>query len=306
MSFPEWGHSYNALHVPLTSDWQCALVPAGDVQDVDRGWKLSYEGRQKARKAREEQIEQDRQDFDRFFRVSIDQRTARACSDFSAYAAFIREHLRISGVFAPLDGESVTRILREAVRNGSLIPAIDRAWRGSRRVSRPYAPQSWSKRAPDPKPTVYAPRDGQLIPLDADGRMIDRAPYVPVAARVAATVGKAASSNGGADWLGAVETAAGAALDGDDDGDTSTPPGDAQPFEYTPDPVSGGVEELAASTNNPNYAAKMLGYDRDTFGDMIHVMKPANGLGPADNVIWHDNGDVYRNGKLIDNMGNYE
>lgn len=50
MSFPEWGHSYNALHVPLTSD-----------------------------------------------------------------------------------GESVTRIPRDAVRNGSLIPAIDRAWGGRQR-----------------------------------------------------------------------------------------------------------------------------------------------------------------------------
>jgi hypothetical protein len=60
--------------------------------------------------------------------------------------------------------------------------------------------------------------------------------------------------------------------------DVSTLLGDAQPFEYTPDAVSGDVEELAASTNNPNYAAKMLGYDRDTFGDMIHAMKFENKL----------------------------
>lgn len=70
MSFPEWGHSYNALWVPLTSDWQCSLVPARDMHDVDRGWKLSYEERQKARKECEEQIEQDQRDFDRLFRVS--------------------------------------------------------------------------------------------------------------------------------------------------------------------------------------------------------------------------------------------
>ncbi|SAK98904.1 hypothetical protein AWB75_07211 [Caballeronia catudaia] len=82
MSFPEWGHSYNALYVPLTSDWQCSLVPIRDMQDVDRGWKLSYEERQKARTEREEQIEQDRQDFDRLFRVSINRHAARACSDF--------------------------------------------------------------------------------------------------------------------------------------------------------------------------------------------------------------------------------
>jgi hypothetical protein len=269
MSFPEWGRSYNALHVPLTSDWQCSLVPAREVQDVDRGWTLSYEGRQKARKKREEQIEQDRQDFDRLFRVSINRRDARGCSDFSAYAAFISEHLRISGLAAPDDGESVRRILCDAVRDGSLIPAINRAWRGSRRVTRPYAPQSWPKRAPDPKPTVYALRDGQFIPLDADGRMIDRTPYVPVAARVAASASNTISSNGGADWLGVVETAVGALIGGSadsgnddsegDDGDTadddllsadsggdSTPLGDAQPFEYSDDSAGGDITTLAA------------------------------------------------------------
>jgi hypothetical protein len=44
--------------------------------------------------------------------------------------------------------------------------------------------------------------------------------------------------------------------------DNATPFGNAQPFEYTPDAVSGDIEELAASTNNPNYAANMLGYQR--------------------------------------------
>jgi hypothetical protein len=38
---------------------------------------------------------------------------------------------------------------------------------------------------------------------------------------------------------------------------------------------------------------------------MIHAMKDANKLGGADNVIWHDNGDVYFNGKWLDNMRNY-
>lgn len=45
MSLPEWEYSYNALYVPLTSDWQCSLAPARDVDDVDRGWKLSYDDR---------------------------------------------------------------------------------------------------------------------------------------------------------------------------------------------------------------------------------------------------------------------
>jgi hypothetical protein len=168
MSFPEWGQSYNALYVPLTSDWQCSLVPARDVQHVDRTWDVSYDDRQKAIKARERLIEQDRRDFDRLFRVSINRQDARTSDDFRTYAAFIREHLSISGMGTPVDGEDVTRILREAVRDGWLVPAIHRAWRGSSRVSRPYAPQSWPKRTPDPKPTVYGVRDGQFVPLDAN------------------------------------------------------------------------------------------------------------------------------------------
>ncbi|MGF6905091.1 hypothetical protein [Paraburkholderia sp. GAS348] len=81
-----------------------------------------------------------------------------------------------------------------------------------------------------------------------------------------------------------------------------TPQGDTQPFKYIPDAVRGDVEELPASTNNPKFAAKMLGYDQNTFGDMLHNFKPDNGLGPADNVIWHDNGDVYFNGDFIANF----
>ncbi|WP_010097805.1 filamentous hemagglutinin N-terminal domain-containing protein [Burkholderia ubonensis] len=61
----------------------------------------------------------------------------------------------------------------------------------------------------------------------------------------------------------------------------------------------------ATSTKNPKFAAKMLGYDYNTFGDMLHVLKPANGLGPADNLIFHSNGDVEFSGKIIDNLHNY-
>ncbi|MGF6634291.1 hypothetical protein OKW38_002975 [Paraburkholderia sp. MM5496-R1] len=286
--------------MPLTSDWQCALVPAHDVQEVDRGWKLSYEERQKARKEREEQIEQDQRDFDRLFRVSTRRRDARGCSDFSTYAAFISEHLSISCLGAPVDGESVTRILRDAVRDGRLVPAINRAWRGSRRVARPYGPQSWPKRVPDTKPTVYGFLDGQLVPFGADGRLIERTPYA------------SPSSSSRFDWLGAVGAMAGAAIGGarfavnggNGAGAIANPTllGDAKPFAYVPEALSGDVVELAASTNNPNYAAKMLGYDRKTFGAILHRFKPGNGLGPADNVIWHDNGDVYFNG---DHIGNF-
>ncbi|HHL4081528.1 hypothetical protein [Burkholderia sola] len=83
------------------------------------------------------------------------------------------------------------------------------------------------------------------------------------------------------------------------------PLGDANVFDYADSPVSGDIQELAASTTNPNFAAKMLGYQRKIFGNMIHQMKDANDLGGADNVLWHDNGDVEFKGVVIDNMHNY-
>lgn len=81
--------------------------------------------------------------------------------------------------------------------------------------------------------------------------------------------------------------------------------GDAQPFEYVPDALSGDVVELVASTNNPNYAAKMPGFSRDTFGDMVHAMKYDLKLRGDDNVIWHDNGDVEFRKNIIGNMHDY-
>ncbi|CAM2165565.1 conserved hypothetical protein [Burkholderia cepacia] len=84
-----------------------------------------------------------------------------------------------------------------------------------------------------------------------------------------------------------------------------SPLGDADVFDYAESPLSGDIQELAASTTNPNFAAKMLGYQRKIFGNMIHQMKDANDLGGADNVLWHDNGDVEFKGVVIDNMHNY-
>jgi hypothetical protein len=77
---------------------------------------------------------------------------------------------------------------------------------------------------------------------------------------------------------------------------------DAQPFQYVPNNLTGEFEQLAASTNNPRFAAKMLGYEYKRFGDILHHFKPDNGLGPADNIIWHDNGDVFFNGRFVANF----
>ncbi|CAE6842563.1 hypothetical protein R69927_02243 [Paraburkholderia domus] len=125
--------------------------------------------------------------------------------------------------------------------------------------------------------------------------------------RLGAARGAIARSDSGGDLLGVVDAVAGAAFginsgadDADDSGYTSAPLGDAKPFEYTEDTASADTLELAASTNSPKFAAKMLGYDYKTFGTMLHKFKNANGLGPADNSIFHDNGDVEFNGRIFE------
>ncbi|EDZ98883.1 conserved hypothetical protein [Burkholderia sp. H160] len=85
----------------------------------------------------------------------------------------------------------------------------------------------------------------------------------------------------------------------------STPFGDAQPFDYQPDIPGGDVEQLAKSTFNGRYAAKMLGYDIDTFGGMIHALKHQYRLRGDDNVTFHDSGDVYFNSDWLDNIHTY-
>jgi hypothetical protein len=210
---------------------------------------------------------------------------------------------------------------------------VNREYRGVPRVAQPDpAPQYWPATGGGGGGYAYKPKvisymefqalqraNGELPELDSlgGGAVINPLPNLGAPARADDDFG----------LLGVVESAAGALLGGgyddsdsgddgsggaveedvfsDDSGDGSTPLGDAQPFEYTPDVVSGEAEELAASTNNPNYAAKMLGYDRKTFGDMIHAMKDGLDLGGADNVIWHDNGDVEFNGNIIGNMHDY-
>jgi RHS repeat-associated protein len=69
-------------------------------------------------------------------------------------------------------------------------------------------------------------------------------------------------------------------------------------------PNSGNIQ-LAASTTNPNYAATMLGYDRNTFGQMIHDLKTYFNLSPSDNLVFHDNGNVSFQGNVLGNIHDF-
>jgi hypothetical protein len=89
------------------------------------------------------------------------------------------------------------------------------------------------------------------------------------------------------------------------EGDASPRLDDAQPFEYSEAAIGGETEDLAASTNNPKFAAKMLGYSSQEFRDMVHRFKKQLGIGAADDLEWHDNGDVYHKDIYLDNFHDY-
>ena len=68
---------------------------------------------------------------------------------------------------------------------------------------------------------------------------------------------------------------------------------------------AGANVDLAASTTSPRYAARMLGYDYNTFSDMIHDFKDFHGISPNGNLTWHDDGSTYYNGSYVDNFHNF-
>ncbi|CAE6799803.1 hypothetical protein [Paraburkholderia domus] len=301
--------SWNTLDVPLEIGWQCTLVLA-DAYRSESGDSLRFMKDDECK-----QLEQDQRDFASHFRPSWDLRTISGGTNLREIQAFLSEHLNVAHWNLPNDNAGVERMFKDAVASGRLVPIINREANYSCRVSRPTpAPLRW----PTTGGGGSMGRSAYLFPpgtTSFNGEPVLSGPYDPAsqATQLAAVRGARIAS----DWLRVVEDVAGAALGSDtgtddtntgqpsaDDG-TSTPLGDAQPFDYGEDAPSGDTEELAASTNNPNYAAKMLGYDRKTFGNMVHAMKDENDLRGDDNVIWHDNGDVSFNGMNIDNMHAY-
>ncbi|SAK68361.1 hypothetical protein AWB82_03974 [Caballeronia glebae] len=264
MSFPEWGYSYNALYVPLMEGWHCALMPAREVQEVDRSWLLPFEERKQKRKEQKERIEQDRQDFDRLFRVRIDRRSARSHSDFRAYVDFIVRMLRVSSWDMPVDGDGVAGVLRRAAREGQLVPVIARNWHGGQRVFRHYAPQRWPTTGGGAQATSEVLTWREFAALrKANGETGFGVHLLDSDVRAVSNLASGASGAGGSgfDWMSVIEAAGGAlagtVLGGADASSNSTLRnfensgnagsllGDAQPFEYEPDMVGEDTFDLA-------------------------------------------------------------
>ena len=164
--------------------------------------------------------------------------------------------------------KEVEDAIKEAVEDDFIIPVIDRTddWCGGSTPAAALGAPSVSHGPEAESADWFAPLSGTF-----GSEPILSGAYDP--SKQEALLKAARSDRGGGDvgsgfdWLGAAEAAAGALLGGsrsDRDGDSnpllkSFGDGDAKPFEYVPDAPSDDVLELAAKTNNPDYAAKMLG-----------------------------------------------
>jgi len=290
--------SYNSLHMPLNNGaWQCQLILAREFYSPVGGFWDRF-GEWKTRVEREREIEDDKRDFYRFFRPSYDF-SRPLSSNVQAICSFLRDHLRVSDWDMPTDNAGVERALKQAVRDEMLVPVVNRRWRSYPQTFRPTpAPERWAQSGggsfAEPRKSFHQMvMEGMGLDADAAWDYLDK--YDALVRRVDEVNARYEVNGWDGGGIGLPNEAQSFA----------TPLDDVQPFEYEPDAVSGDVEELAASTNNPNYAAKMLGYERKTFGDMIHSMKDDLNLGGADNVIWHDNGDVEFKGRVIGNMHDY-
>ncbi|AET93026.1 hypothetical protein BYI23_C008800 [Burkholderia sp. YI23] len=270
--------------------WQCTLMTRREFHQIDwYMWRthpygdLSYDERSVKEKEQERLIAQDRRDFDRLFRARINRRSAYLSTEFRQYVDFIRHELRVSSWDVPVDGDGITRVLRRAVQDGRLVPAINRKryWWSGQEVYKWYAPQYW------PKPgggVSFKAKSGDALDLrefTALKRADGESGFGSV--RDFASGAGGASSGGGFDWLGTVEAVAGTALGGagsDDDSDSDSmlksfgdadasdvgaSLSDAQPFEYQPDMPGGDIFDIAKT---PNFGEPGTWYTNPGSGQM--------------------------------------
>ncbi|KXU87326.1 hypothetical protein CR51_35430 [Caballeronia megalochromosomata] len=251
------------------SDWD----DDDEFHDHGFGWSSWHDDDDDSEESMNERMARDKHDFLQMFNVRIDRREAYMSREFTAYVKFIRERLRLSAFDLPVDGAGITRVLKRAVSDGRLIPAINRDWSGHRAVFRHYAPQKWpasggglgtgstGKALTWTEFTALRQAKGELgdsgSVFDVSSRATDLDAAEFASARFGATAGNMRSA--GTDWLGVAASVAGAAAggmlssgDSDDDnsmfksltdGDT---PLSGEAFEYEPDSLSDDTFDIAA------------------------------------------------------------
>ncbi|MBB5468547.1 hypothetical protein HDG32_004677 [Paraburkholderia sp. CI2] len=315
---------WNTLEIPLECSWQCTLHAASQCHGMERERRSSLFWDRDSSRSRDwssfmrddrrdeeedarRQLEQDRKDFDRYFRSRWDLRTITGGQALREIQTYVRDALGLPHWNLPTDNASIERVLRQAVKDGRLVPVVHRDRRSA--LGRVYSPTPAPLRWPSSGGGggTYWSRSPNLFPpgiTSFNGEPVLSGPYDPAtweSRLVAARAAMGGSSSGGA-LLGVVEAVAGALVGGNADmgeGDgvaegfaestegTSTPFSGAHPFEYGDDAVSGDSFDLAGNLT-PNKGAAGSWYTNPGSGQMR--MYGQDGFPVVDFDFDHDHG----------------
>jgi hypothetical protein len=296
--------SYNSLHVPLDiGTWQCKLVLAREFYSLSGGfWDPFAESDERTERKR--QIEDDRCAFDRYFRPNYDFRRL-ITPDIDAICSFLSHHLNVAHWNLPTDNASIERALKQAVCDGLIVPVINRDWRSLPQTFRPapaplrWPPTSGGGRLGSGGRTVWAAfRNAGPGPLIWDGEPVLRGSYDPSTQEAQLKAARAAMAAALPDVVEAVASAAlggGSELDDDGDGmpdmaksltdgsdagdETSTPLGDAQPFEYTEYAIGDAEHDAASFLLSPEEKRECMQKWLDDQDLCWNIGKPMGGYG---------------------------
>ncbi|TKC86908.1 hypothetical protein FAZ69_19965 [Trinickia terrae] len=218
-------HSYNSLYVPLDiGTWSCELVPANEYRSPSGNWLPFMKGDEL------KQLEDDRRTFDRYFRPNYDFRQLIA-TDIDAVRSFMRDQLNVVHWEMPTNNAGIERILKHAVRDGWLVPVVNRDRCAQTPTFRPApAPLYWG-----PTRNVSGGGGGSGAIASTSGKSFHQMAMDSMGLDAEGAWGYIDQYNamvGRVDEMQAVRA--------------SMPIGDAQPFKYTPDTVGNDVTELAA------------------------------------------------------------
>lgn len=205
-----------------------------------------------------EQLKDDRQTFDQYFRPNYDFRFLIRI-EIDAISSFMRDHLNLAHWELPTDNASIECILRQSVKDGRMVPIVNRERRTPAQTYRPKpAPLRWPQLSGGGGPALQpVPYGGLSAAISSGATAVERA---------------SSGNSNGLDWLGIAALAAGAvgavapgayvALDDDGEAaavDKSTRLGGTRPFDYTPDALHGAIEELAGVGNRGDmYACDII------------------------------------------------
>jgi hypothetical protein len=129
--------SYNSLIVPLDiGTWECELLLSREYRE--RKWWRNSDG-----KGEEDgrQLEKDDRAFDLYFRPNYDIHSVTGQAALREIQSFPGHHLSIARSKLPTDNAGIERVLRQAVRDGTLMPVVNRDYPAPPRTFRP-APAS--------------------------------------------------------------------------------------------------------------------------------------------------------------------